>query len=74
MLKRTERLIDAVMIVDLLELLENEDAELLIKRNGCNWKVECAMNGRTIIKKESGSLSGIISEILKILKGTTGVC
>ncbi len=74
MLKRTERLIDAVKLFDLLELLETQDAMLKMERMQDDWRVECEIEGRQILKKQSESLSNIVNDIMKILSGTTNIC
>lgn len=47
-LHRTERLIDAVKLVHLLELMAGKNALLEIRKENDIWKLHCEMNGKTI--------------------------
>lgn len=71
MLKRTERLIDAVKLVYLLESMEGKDAELSIKKVGGVWLLNYEICGRCM-KEESEILSTLIDKAIKISEGLNG--
>lgn len=64
MMKRTERLIDAVKLIDLLEILENREAMLKVERIQEEWKMECIVDGNLVTKRSSDSISEMINSTL----------
>lgn len=64
MMKRTERLIDAVKLIDLLEILENREAMLKVERIQEEWKMECIVDGNLVTKSSSDSISEMINSTL----------
>lgn len=64
MMKRTERLIDAVKLIDLLEILENREAMLKVERIQEEWKMECIVDGNLVTKSSSESISKMINSTL----------
>ncbi|WP_368378286.1 hypothetical protein [[Clostridium] symbiosum] len=68
MLKRTERLIDAVKLIDLLEILENREAMLKVERIHEEWKMECIVDGKLITKSSSDSLSKMVNSTLATIR------
>lgn len=68
MLKRTERLIDAVKLIDLLEILENREAMLKVERIHEEWKMECIVDGNLVTKSSSDSLSKMVNSALVTIR------
>lgn len=68
MLKRTERLIDAVKLIDLLETLENREAMLKVERIHEEWNLECIVDGNLITKSSSDSLSKMVNSTLATIR------
>lgn len=71
MLKRTERLIDAVKLIRLLETMEGKDAELTIRRTGILWEVKYS-SGDLNIEIGSDTLDEAVDEILLQTGGENG--
>lgn len=69
-LKKTERLIDAVKVIDLLEAMEGKETELSIMSNPETeeWKLKCELEGQNVINRQSKCLGDLAVATLKLIK------
>ena len=68
MLKRTERVIDAVKLIELLEGMEGKEARLTIKRTNEIWEFEYECDGE-VIKETGDKLTGMAERAIAINRG-----
>lgn len=68
MLKRTERVIDAVKLIELLEGMEGKEARLEIKKTNGIWEFEYECDGE-VIKETGEKLTGMVERAIAINRG-----
>lgn len=69
-LKRTERLIDAVKMIDLIEFMEGQEANLKIASSQTEgeWQLKYEIDGKVIINNQSENLGNLVVDALKEIK------
>lgn len=67
MLKRTERVIDAVKLIELLEGMEGKEAELSVKRKENVWNFEYKCDGE-IISERGNRLTDMVEKAIGITR------